>query len=805
MSAKNEIAKIASAIGSVGFGGVGLAAVLGAIPLAPIAVGGVTLAAGFLSGASLVNWGARDEIGLLKDQKLELGAELEIAKNKLTIIEQELLGQLAEVKAERDKHLAELERTRTEVKAEVMRLQQAIKYWEDGKNPDILEVPPVKQLLDTLRNKLAENTQKLDQTLAELAHQTEVNKQLVVTIDELEAANESLDEQLAKTLLDLDKLKENFNYKLEVELNKAIAPKLSQAVERAIGGKLAEIANLKKAIGMLQQELDNKEQVMQLLEREKLPEIESAYNSELNERDQALLRLSGENELLKRQIAKYQEPKHFAGYTYPDQVGNKIIDHFHSHGVIFDAHSTDLVVDGYTVKFKIDRNPDQTKLSTEEINKLTNQVGLMGLSRKELKFELHPNDFLISVNIYPGSFESPRLGSDLVAKSDRTLSTVNGNFSDNLTVLKTAKTQTARAKSCPSPATADKHRERFVELNCYTKDQFPELVKRKIKERARIIAGSAGGKSPLNEIYSLTTAKMFAQTRKNGAIVFFPNPLPGGDKDWFITPSIVKSGEGGVEKVAECLEELLEEVLRRCASGAESDEWPYIHLMLDEGNMIARYFPRQGELIKQILQAGSHAYVGLGASGQGLEITGWSGGSGSPANVLRANDFLVGASHILIDEAATLWINKHFNGEQREDLLAQYYKLADLCEELNELEGLTNKPNTGDERIVSPNAYRFAFCTVPAGQPFFFQIPEYGSVSIEGLSFPEGAEITSRYHKGTQDKIVEVCDRDIDQAFGACPRCLGTNYTKRKPYADGKPRYECRNRACRKTFTLPEV
>lgn len=801
MSAQNELAKIASAIGSVGFGGVGLAALFGAIPAAPLAVGGITLAAGFLSGASLVNWGARDAIGLLEDQKLELGAELEIAKNKLSILEQDLLAQLAEVKAERDKHLAELDRTKLEIKDEILRLKKSLKYWEDGKNPDILESPPVKTLVETLRNKLAENTHKLDETVAALAYQKQLNTSLTVTIDELEQANEDLDAQLANTLLELDKLKDNFNYKLEVELNRAIEPKLSKAVERAIGGKLAEIAKLKQAISMLQGELDNKEAVMQLLEREKLPEIETAYNNELDARDKQMLALAGENDNLKRQLAKYNEPRHFAGYTYPDQVGNKIIDHFFNHGVIFDAHSTDLVIDGYALKFKVDRNADQTKLSTEEINKLTNQVGLMGLSRKELKFELHPNDFLISVNIYPGSFESPRLGQDSAAKSDRTLSTANGKITDSLINLKTAKTPTDKGKSCPSPA--DKHKQKFVDLGCYPKDQFPELVKRKIKERARIIAGSAGGKSPLNEIYSLTTAKMFAETRKNGAIVYFPNPLPGGDKDWFTTPSIVKSGEGGVAKVAECLEELLEEVLRRCSTGAESDKWPYIHLMLDEGNMIARYFARQGELIKQILQAGSHAYVGLGASGQGLEITGWSGGSGSPANTLRANDFLVGASHILIDEAATLWINKHFHGQQREDLLAQYYKLADLCEELNELEGLANKPNTGDERIVSPNAYRFAFCTVPAGEPFFFQIPDYGSVSIEGLSFPEGAEVTSRYHskKQPQDKI-EDSDREIDTVFGACPHCLSTKFSPRKPYADGRARYECRNKSCRKTFAL---
>jgi hypothetical protein len=800
MSAKNEIAKFASAIGSLGFGGVGLAALCGAIPAAPLAVGGITLAAGFLSGASFVNWGAQDAIGLLEDEKLELGAELEIAKNKLTILERDLLEQLAEVKAERDRHIAELDKTKLEIKDEILRLKKSIKYWEDGKNPDILEVPPVKQLVETLRNKLAENTKKLDDTLAALAHQKQVNEGLVVTIDELEQANEDLDAQLANTLLELDKLKQNFNYKLEVELNRAIEPRLSKAVERAIGRKLAEIANLKKAIGMLQSELDNKDAVMQLLEREKLPEIETAYNNELSARDQELLRLSGENDVLKRQLAKYNEPRHFAGYTYPDQVGNQIIDHFFNHGVIFDAHCTELVIDGYTLKFKIDRNPDQTKLSTEEINKLTNQVGLMGLSRKELKFELHPNDFLVSVNIYPGSFESPRLGADLAAKSDRNLSTVNGNFSDGLINLKTAKTPTDKGKSAPSPI--DKHRQRFVDLDCYPKDQFAELVKRRIKERARIIAGSAGGKSPLNEIYSLTTAKMFAQTRKNGAIVYFPNPLPGGDKDWFTTPSIVKSGEGGVAKVAECLEELLEEVLRRCASGAESDEWPYIHLMLDEGNMIARYFSRQGELIKQILQAGSHAYVGLGASGQGLEITGWSGGGGSPANTLRANDFIVGAAHILIDEAALLWINKYFVGQEREDLREQYYKLAELCEELNEQEGLINKPNTGDERIVSPNAYRFAFCTVPAGKPFFFQIPSYGSVSIEGLSFPEGAEVTSRYHNAEQDKIDQNSDRTTDAVFAACPYCLSTNFKQMEPYKDGRSRYVCGSRKCRKKFSL---
>lgn len=798
MTLKNELAKLASAIGSIGFGSVGLAAVFGGLGIPAAAIGGVALGAGFLSGATLINWGSRDEIGLLKDEKLELAVQLENAGDRLRILELELREEIKVIAADRDKFKTELERVTSDLMARCKELEAGIKYWEDGHHPRILDSPQVKTLIDLLKSKLAENTDKLDRALVELASQKQVNQSLVATIDELEEANELLDSKLANTLLELDKLKSNFDFKLRLQVQEEIRPRLQQAVMQTAEAKLKEITDLRKAVAIYKEELGNKEKLMELLEREQLPEIEQAYNQELSARDSQLLQLAGENAILKDKIAQYERPRKFPGMTYADSAGNQVIDHFFQYGVTFDAHSTQIQPGGFRLKFWVDRNQSDIKLSTEEFNKIINQRGLMGISNQPIKFDMDRNNFLVWVDVFPGLDPSPALAQDLHrTRTNEDLSTVNGAFVKS----KIARTKTVEAseEKAQGGLIQDTHRQKFVDLGCYPKDQFWQLIAEFFSERFRVVAGSTGGKSPLLEMICLAIAKRFAKTRKNGSVVFFPNPIPGGDKDYFLTPSIVQSGDGGFERVAECLSELLAEVLSRCGNLADSDNWPFIMLMLDEANMIARYNDHQGELIKNVLQAGSHAYVGLGCSGQGLEITGWSGKSKKPANMLRANDFVVGATQVWIDEAALIWINKAFTGQQREDLVKQYNELTKLCSDLNKLEGLQAKPLTGGKRKVDKNAYRFAFVTRPAGDPFFFQIPDYGCESIDGLEFPDGAAVTSKFVKN--GKVVETQPEEVAaDPFEACSHCLSTDYKKAGTYADGRIRYRCCNIECRKYF-----
>jgi predicted nucleic acid-binding Zn-ribbon protein len=779
MSNTNEFKKILSAVGALGFGGAGIASLFTA-GIAPLAWGSAAFVLAGISGRNLL---ATDKIDLLEEQNQEIAVQLA-----------DLRSRLNHVTTERDDYKRRLENEVAGFKVRCQQLQDGIEYWKSWP-PEIMDAPPVRELVNNLRGKLASVAQQLETALAEIENLKAENKILSQKVIELENLNDELDGDLASKLLELAQLKTNFDYKLRDELHSKLQPYCNQAVSVAVEKKLAEIDKLKQAISMLQEDIGNYQQVMDSLEKDTLPEIEKTYKVEMSEADSKLMELAGQNELLQQKIAQLEAPQQFPGITYADSAGNRIINHFVQHGVLFDAHDASVIPGGFCLRFRVSRNADKTKLSGEEFDKLTQQCGLMGISTQPIHFRLDLQNFLISVEVFSGmtpvTGTSPKKNQDVGISS---LSTIGGLLTEDLNTVKRGNksSQQGFRESHVPVAVPDAHRQKFVDLGCYPKDQFHQIIAERFSERVRVVAGSTGGKSPLLEMICLAIAKRFAHTRKAGSIVFFPNPIPGGDKDWFVTPSIVQSGDGGMEAVAGHLEDLLALVIERCGTLASSDDWPFIMLMLDEANYICRYFDRQGELIKNVLQAGSHAYVGGGFSGQGLEITGWSGKSKKAANMLRANDFVVGATQIWIDEAALLHIDKAFTGAKKEELKQQYNQLVALCAELNELENRIAKPLTGGKRKVDVDAYRFALATRPAGDPFFFQIPDYGSELVEGLQFPPGAAVTSRYTEEKSDRLLH--------AFEACPHCLSTAFRAVKPYADGTTRFECGDSKCRKKF-----
>ena len=120
----------------------------------------------------------------------------------------------------------------------------------------------------------------------------------------------------------------------------------------------------------------------------------------MSEADSKLMQLAGQNELLQQKIAQLEAPQQFPGITYADSAGNRMINHFAQHGVLFDAHDASVIPGGFCLRFRVARNADKTKLSGEEFDKLTSQCGLMGISTQPIHFKLDPQNLMISVEVF---------------------------------------------------------------------------------------------------------------------------------------------------------------------------------------------------------------------------------------------------------------------------------------------------------------------------------------------------------------------------------------------------------------------
>lgn len=785
MSNTNEFKKILSAVGTISLAGAGIASLFTA-GLAPLAWGS---AAFVLAGASASSFGALDKIGLSQDEKEQALAELE-----------ELRSQLKTAVAERNDYKRKLETEIAEFKSRYQELKNGIEYWETGMHPAILDLPPVKKLVETLRAKLTETSEKLQAALAEIAQLKEENKLLRQRIAELENANDKLDGELAARLLELAQLKTNFDYKLRDELHKELQPYCNKAVSIALEKKLAEIDKLRQAIAIQQEDLASYQALMESLEKGTLPDIEKTYNSEMSVRDSKLMELAGQNELLQQKIADLEAPRQFPGLTYADSAGNRIIAHFAQYGVLFDAHDTSVIPGGFCLRFRVDRNQDKTKLSGEEFDKLTNQCGLMGISTQPIHFKMDAQNFLISVEVFSGF--DPATGTSGATSPDmriKSLSTVGGSIVNNLSsAIKIKKpSQQGNGGSYVRIEQQDIHRQKFIDLGCFAADQFGEVVRQKFVTRVRVCAGSTGGKSPILEMVAIELAKA------NNGVIWLLNPIPGSEKDWFKIPGIIQPGIDANAKIVEIFEDFHAEFQTRRNNLPSVKGKDFLLLAVDEDNATAREYEEIGTFIKDMYQLSDHVNMGFVSAGQGNNVSGLSGGGGKKgkgeeenakkrtgnATKLMKEDFQ-NAVRIYTSEQAYAYLQAT-PFKNRAELLEKLTQLNELCEELNRKEGLISRPAVGQAKKVSPNAYRVAFVVSPACEPFFMQLPAYSSLSLDGLRFPTEAQITSpHWQKAPQNAV-------------SCPHCGSTIVNLRKPYVNGDLRYECGNKlTCRKVFRV---
>lgn len=264
--------------------------------------------------------------------------------------------------------------------------------------------------------------------------------------------------------------------------------------------------------------------------------------------------------------------------------------------MILDAIESVKIPGGFQLRFKVDRNPDRTRLAESEFDKHCDHLGLWGISQRPLDFDLDTRNFLLSVNLYTVSESKPR---------HPTPSSIRPGKPTDPT----------------DPSSSDLIADRFLSLECYSAAEFEEVVRLKFVPRMRVIAGSTGGKSPLLELIGSAIAQIYKGE------LWLINPIPGSEKDWFHVPGVISSGTDGITGAIQWLVKAHSEFKTRRNDLPGTANKPFITVMVDEINAIARDFPDLGTVMKDFYQLSDHTRMGFLTAGQGGNVSGVSGGS----------------------------------------------------------------------------------------------------------------------------------------------------------------------------------
>lgn len=483
--------------------------------------------------------------------------------------------------------------------------------------------------------------------------------------------------------------------------------------------------------------------------------IEQSFKNELASLQQRIVDAE-------RLIEQLEAPRRFRGASSIDQAGNRIIEHFSTSGVILDAIESVKIPGGFQLRFKVDRNPDGTRLTESEFDKHCEHLGLWGLSQKPLDFDLDTNNFLLSVNLF-----------------------VPADGGTKRSTLSETKRSTSKTETPSQELVA----ERFQELDCYTATEFEDILRLKCVPRVRVVAGSTGGKSPLLELFACAIAQI------HKGELWLINPIPGSPKDWFHVPGVVPPGSDGIKAAISWLRAAHHEFKLRRNNLPGSAQKPFITVVVDEINAIARDFPDLGTVMKDFYQLSDHTRMSFLTAGQGANVSGVSGGSQANrktgnASKLMEEDFQ-NATQVFTAAAAKIWIEKHLKGNQMNVYLERLEALNELCQELNEAEGKSAYPTDPTIKKVSPDAYRVALVVSPREpNPFFIQIPPYSYYlnKLQGVSFPAGATITAP--QANQIELGLISDGRPTEF--KCEYCGHDKVRRKGVYqTTGKPRYVC--------------
>ncbi|HEY9646131.1 MAG TPA: hypothetical protein V6C88_07175 [Chroococcidiopsis sp.] len=466
-------------------------------------------------------------------------------------------------------------------------------------------------------------------------------------------------------------------------------------------------------------------------------------------------------------IDRLQAPRKFRGQTSIDKAGNRIIDHFAASSVILDAIESVKIPGGFQLRFKVDRNPDSTRLTEAEFDKHCDHLGLWGLSQRPLDFDLDPRNFLLSVALFTAPDGKLRPATPAHPRATSTT-----------------------GPELPPALHPDHIAERFQDLHCYSALEFEEVVRLKFVPRVRVVAGSTGGKSPLLELIAAAIARI------QGGQIWLINPIPGSPKDWFHIPGVVPPGSDGIQCAITWLKRAHDEFKARRNDLPGTAHQPFITVMVDEINAIARDYPDLGTVMKDFYQLSDHTRMGFLTAGQGGNVSGVSGGSQitrktGNASKLMEEDFQ-NATQVFTATAAKTWIEKHLKGAPMNTALERLTALNQLCAELNSAEGKSAYPTDPTRKTVSPDAYRIALVVSPRDtDPFFIQLPPYSHYvgQLDGITYPDGAIVTAPTEN---QRALGLLNATPGKPTTPCTFCGSPGFRRKGHYkATGRPRYVC--------------
>ncbi|NJL22989.1 MAG: hypothetical protein HC895_22670 [Leptolyngbyaceae cyanobacterium SM1_3_5] len=565
--------------------------------------------------------------------------------------------------------------------------------------------------------------------------------------------------------------KEAQQQKIYTELGKqqARVDELVQEVNRLTG----EVETLTAENQKLIEENKQAGRDFYAIEHESLPKIQHSYETDLKDWESQVNRsiddLRAANVQQQQQIVQLEAPRLFRGGTSIDDIGNRIIKHFSAAGVILDAIESAVIPGGWRLKFKVDRNSDLTRLTESEFAKHCEHLGLWGLSQRPLEFALDTRNFIVSVDLLsiPDSGKArPATGSSAIATTSSAI---------------------AAKSDAPSP---DPSAARFQEFGCFSAAEFEEVVRLKFVPRVRVVAGSTGGKSPLLELIACAIARV------EGGEIWLINPIPGSPKDWFHIPGVIAPGCDGIEAAIAWLGKAHQEFELRRNDLPSAAEKPFITIMVDEINAIARDYAELGTVMKDFYQLSDHTKMGFLTAGQGGNVSGVSGGlkttakTGS-ASKLMEEDFQ-NATQVFTAQAAKTWIKKNLKGAEATPYLDRLAALNQLCDELNQAENKSIHPSNSQHKVVSPDAYRIALVVSPReAEPFFIQIPAYSSYRdrMAGICYPKGAIVTALEVNQIALGMIHSASNQLSEF--TCNHCAHHSKRRKGTYADGSPKYVC--------------
>ncbi|NJL19592.1 MAG: hypothetical protein HC895_00250 [Leptolyngbyaceae cyanobacterium SM1_3_5] len=673
------------------------------------------------------------------------------------------------------------------LQARVGRLQADLEAAE-GKNQEwMIAANQTADAVQVLKAKLTEAQSELDRTHQHYQKADRQENHIAVKqqVDEIRSRLVAVQNRK------FEEWKEAQQQKIYTELGKqqARVDELVQEVDRLTG----EVEKLTAENQKLIEENKQAGRDFFAIEHESLPKIQRIYESDMkdweNQVNRSLDELRAANVQQQQQIAQLEAPRLFRGGTLIDEAGNRIIEHFAKAGVILDAIESVMIPGGWRLKFKVDRNPDSTRLAETEFDKHRDFLGLWGLSQRPLDFVLDTRNFIVSVDL----FTTPDSGKARPASASASASASSAG-------IPTAIVTPASGE----PIAPARHADRFQSLGCYGAAEFEQVVREKFVPRVRVVAGSRGGKSPLMELITCAIA------RTQGGELWLINPVPGSPKDWFHIPGVVPTGCDGMQAAIAWLDKAHAEFKRRRNDLPGTADKPFITVMVDEINAIARDYAELGTVMKDFYQLSDHIKMGFLTAGQGNNVSGVSGGTKSTsktgnASKLMEEDFQ-NATQVFTVQMAQKWIEKYLKGAEGTAFTERLKSLNQLCDELNKAEGKSANPSDPTVRKVTPDAYRIALVVSPTEvEPFFVQLPPYSSYRdrMDNVSYPKGAIVTAPQAHQIELGLIQSASSNQAADF-TCEFCGHHRKRRKGIYKDTQqPRYVCSK--CERVPSRPSV